>query len=286
MDTERPVLVLGATGGQGGAVLDSVLERGMPARAMVRDPGSASARRIGQRDVQVVAGAFDDEDELAAAMREVAGVFALTTPFESGPDAEVTQGRAILAAAREARVPHLVFASVAAADQGTGVPHFESKAIIERELAGGDTPYTIIAPTYFFDNALGGRQQIRAGVLQLPLPPRRRLQQVARPDLGQVAAQVLAAPAGFAGLRIELAGDEPTATEMAAALTVAVGREVRHEEVPISAIGSADMRAMWEFLRGPGYQVDLAALRRQLPDIGWTPFASWAEQAFHDESPR
>jgi hypothetical protein len=105
-----------------------------------------------------------------------------------------------------------------------------------------------------------------------------------RPDLGQVAAQVLAAPAGFAGLRIELAGDEPTATEMAAALTVAAGREVRHEEVPISAIGSADMRAMWEFLRGPGYQVDRAALRHQLPDIAWTPFARWAEQAFHDKS--
>nr|WP_275404076.1 NmrA/HSCARG family protein [Pseudonocardia acidicola] len=274
---------MGATGGQGGAVLNAVLADGMSARAVVRDPGSASARRIGGRGVQVVAGAFDDREALAAAMHGVAGVFALTTPFESGPDAEVAQGRAILAAAREARVGHLVFASVAAADQGTGVPHFESEAIIERELAAGAIPYTIIAPTYFFDNALAGGQQIRAGVLPLPLPPHRRLQQLARPDLGRVAAQVLAAPAEFTGRRIELAGDEPTATEMAAALTAALGREVRHEEVPISAIGNPDMRAMWEFLRGPGFQVDLAALRSELPGIGWTSFATWARQVFHDE---
>ena len=92
---------------------------------------------------------------------------------------------AILGAAAEAGLPHLVFASVAGATSGSGVPHFESKAVVERELAGGDLPYTVVAPTYFYDNALGGEREILDGVLALPLPPDHPLQQLDRGDLGR-----------------------------------------------------------------------------------------------------
>ncbi|GAA4855679.1 NmrA/HSCARG family protein [Saccharopolyspora rosea] len=277
---ERPVLVLGATGGQGGAVVAALLERGAEVRALVRDPGRESARRLGERGVAVVAGSLDDADSLAAAMSEVAAVFAVTTPFESGVDAEVRQGGAILAAAHRARVPHLVFSSVAGADQDSGVPHFESKARIEAELRSGDVPWTVLGPTYFFDNALGGADRIRDGVLDLPLPPDRPLQQLARPDLGAFAAEVLLRPGAHVEQRIELASDAPTPTGMAAALSHALGREVRHRQVPLEAIGNADMLAMWRFLNGPGYRVDIDALHRAHPEIGWTGFADWARHAF------
>jgi uncharacterized protein YbjT (DUF2867 family) len=59
-------------------------------------------------------------------MRGVGAVFALTTPFEAGMDAEVAQGHSIVAAAGDVQVPHLAFSSVASADQHTGVPHFDS----------------------------------------------------------------------------------------------------------------------------------------------------------------
>ncbi|WP_338748959.1 NmrA/HSCARG family protein [Janibacter alittae] len=275
---QQPVLVLGATGGQGGAVVDALLDHGLPVRALVRDPAKDSARRLQDRAVEVVAGSLDERDSLTAAMREVSGVFALTTPFEAGTDAEIEQGRAILAAAGTARVPHLVFSSVAGADQDSGVPHFESKAVIERELAVGDVPHTILGPTYFFDNALGGEDRIRDGVLDLPLDPDRPLQQMARADLGHFAAAVLTAPESFVGQRIELASDRPTPTQMAQALGTALGRPVRHEQVDLETIDNADMHAMWSFLRGPGYRVDLTALHAEHPEIGWTSFADWAKQ--------
>lgn len=47
----------------------------------------------------------------------------------------------------EQEVPHLVFREVAGADQHTGVPHFDSKAVIETELAASGVLYTITAPT-------------------------------------------------------------------------------------------------------------------------------------------
>ena len=279
---DEPILVLAATGGQGGAVTDALLARGAPVRALVRDPRQDSARRLAERGVEVVAGSLDDRASLAAAMAGAAAVFALTTPFEAGVDAEVRQGRAILAAAGETGVPHLVFSSVAGATQHSGVPHFDSKAVIEAELAASEVPYTytILGPTYFFDNALGGADRIRHGVLDLPLPSGRPLQQLARPDHGAVAAHVLLDPGPYIGQRIELASDAPTPAQMAAALGAALGREVRHERVPLEAIGNPDMHAMWAFLNGPGYQVDVAALHAAHPEVAWTSFAEWAQHTF------
>jgi uncharacterized protein YbjT (DUF2867 family) len=277
---EAPVLVLGATGGQGGAVAEALLARAVPVRALVRDPGTGSARRLAGRGVEVTAGSLTDQKSLTTAMREVAGVFAVTTPFESGVDAEVEQGRTILAAARESRMPHLVFSSVAGADQHSGVPHFDSKAVIEANLAAGDLPYTILGPTYFFDNALGSVDRIRNGILDLPLPGNRPLQQLARSDLGAFAAEVLRSPHRYLGRRIEIAGDAPTPSQMAATLGAALGRPVRHEQVPLDAITNPDMHAMWRFLNGPGYQVDLDALHGAQPQIGWTTFADWASRTF------
>jgi uncharacterized protein YbjT (DUF2867 family) len=278
--TDKPILVLGATGGQGGAVVDALLAGDTGVRALVRDPGRESARRLARRGVELVTGALEDRGSMVPAMHDVAAVFAVTTPFEAGLDAEIEQGRTILAAAHQARVPHLVFSSVAGADQDSGVPHFQSKAMIERELVAGDVPYTILGPTYFFDNALGGAQRIQAGVLDLPLPSDRPLQQLARPDLGRFATEVLRSPSAFAGQRIELASDAPTPARMAAELSTALARPVRHEQTPLSSISSPDMRAMWQFLIGPGYQVDIDALRGAYPSMLWTSFADWANQVF------
>ncbi|MFF4837525.1 NmrA/HSCARG family protein [Streptomyces sp. NPDC001315] len=277
---DEPILVLAATGGQGRAVTDALLGRRARVRALVRDPNRRSARELAEQGVEVVAGSLSDRGSLATAMSGVAGVFALTTPFEAGVEAEVGQGRAILSAATEERVPHLVFSSVAGADQESGVPHFDSKARIEAELAAGDVPYTILGPTYFFDNALGGAERILEGVLDLPLPPDRPLQQLARPDLGSFAAEVLLNPVPYVGQRIELAGDAPTPRQMAASLSAALGREVRHEQVPLAAIGNPDMHAMWTFLNGPGYRVDIPALHDAHPEVHWTHFADWAHRTW------
>jgi uncharacterized protein YbjT (DUF2867 family) len=281
---EARTLVLGATGGQGGAVAGALLARGVPVRALVRRPDEASVLR--ERGVEIFVGSLDDRSALAEAMRRVAGVFAVTTPFEAGVDAEVAQGRAIVAAAIDERVPHLVFSSVAGADQHTGVPHFDSKAIIETELAASGVPYSIAAPTYFFDNALGGVDRIDAGILDLPLPPDRPLQQLARPDLGAFVAKVLVDPTPYIGQRIELASDAPTPAQMAELLSAALGRPVRHEQTPLESIRNPDMHAMWTFLNGPGYRVDLDALHASNPDIVWQSFADWAQHTFESRSQR
>jgi len=116
--TDNPILVLAATGGQGRAVTDALLDRGAGVRALVQNTDDEAARRLADRGVQVVAGDLSDRASMAAAMKGVAGVFAYTTPFVDGVEAEVAQGQAILAAAGQQRVPHLVFSSLAMPTRG------------------------------------------------------------------------------------------------------------------------------------------------------------------------
>jgi uncharacterized protein YbjT (DUF2867 family) len=218
-------------------------------------------------------------------MRGAAAAFALTTPFESGAGAEVLQGQAVIDAAAAARLPHLVFSSVAGATAGTGIPHFESKAAVEQALAASGIPHTVVAPTYFYDNALGGQEDLLAGTLELPLPADHRLQQLDRSDLGSFVKFILRDPRSFAGRRIELASDEPTPDQMSRALSEALARQIRFRETPMAEVrrGNPDIAAMWGFLRGTGYQADIAALRRTYPAVTRTSFADWAKRAFRSK---
>ncbi|MFG2628913.1 NmrA family NAD(P)-binding protein [Streptomyces sp. NPDC048473] len=273
------IAVLGATGGQGGAVAAALLEAGRGVRAVVRDPGSGRARALAAAGAEVVHGDLFDEGSLAGAFLGTTAAFAVTTPFQDGLDAEVAQGAAIVRAAEDAALPHLVLASVASADRGTGIPHFETKARIEELLAGSGLPATVVAPTYFYDNALGALDEVAAGLLTMPLPGDTPLQQVARQDLGRVVAAVVADPERWIGQRIEVAGDDPTPVRMAEEIGRAAGGTVAFRQTPLADLRTAnpDMFAMYSFLADTGYQVDLEALRTQFPTVPWTPYGAWAD---------
>lgn len=269
--------MLGATGAQGGAVVRALLESGSTVRGVTRRTDSASARRLSAAGVEVVAADLSDETSVAQAFTGVDGAYALTTPFEDGPEAEIAQGRTILDAALAAQVPHLVFSSVADADQHTGIPHFDSKAMVEAALAQSGLSYTIVGPSYFYDNMLGGLDAIKAGVFELPLPADAPLQQLSRRDLGRFVATVLNDPDPVRGARIDIASDEPTGRQMTVALAETLGRPVELVTRDPALIASDDMRAMFTFLASGGYTVDIAALHAQYPQIGWQSFTDWLD---------
>jgi uncharacterized protein YbjT (DUF2867 family) len=123
-----------------------------------------------------VTGDLLDTSALARAFSEVATVYAITTPFEHGAGEEERQGESIIAAAVRSRVSWLILASVAAAARAP-VPHFQSKAKIERSLAATELDWTVVAPSYFYENVLGSRGAIDAGRLPIALPPNRPLHQ-------------------------------------------------------------------------------------------------------------
>jgi len=274
---QRPVLVTGATGPHGRAVTLALLSTGRRVRALTRDPTSARAGELTALGGELAVGDLLDPASLTEAMRGTSAVYAVTTPFGGGAQAEIAQGEQILAAADRAHVPWLVLASVASADRASGVPHFESKWQIEQRLASSQLLHTVVAPTYFYENLGNLDQKIADRELALPLPPHQPLQQIALADLGAAVASLFTRRMEFIGQRIELAGDQPTPQQMTDALSAAAARHLRYRQVPLDTIATrnADLAAMYRFLTDTGYQVDIAAVRAQFPDVNWTSFAQW-----------
>ncbi len=268
--------VVGATGQQGGAVARALLGAGVAVRALVRNPGSAAARALAEAGATPAPADLDDAASLRAAFAGVDGVFAMTTMTGPGGTAgEVAHGRTIGDAARDAGVPHVVYSSVGGAERGTGIPHFESKRRVEEHLLDLGVPTTFVRPTFFMDNFGGGPQE-EDGVLVLrsPLAPGVPLQMIAVDDVGAVAATALLDPAAVPGGAVEIAGDELTPEQIAAAFGAHAGRPARYEPLPLDVVADEDMHAMFAwFRRLPAYQADFAATRRLSPGVrdlaGW-----------------
>ena len=112
MSESQLVLVMGATGKQGGAVARALLAHGHRVRGMTRDTGSTAAQALAALGAEMVRGDFADPDSLVTSATGVDAVFAVSTPFETGVRSEVEQGMAVVDAAVKARVGHFVYTSV------------------------------------------------------------------------------------------------------------------------------------------------------------------------------
>jgi len=278
MRAAAPVLVVGATGTQGGAVARRLIVDRRAVRAGVRRADTATARALARAGAALAPVDFDDPESIERAARGVSGMFAMATPFvEGGADAEVRHARNLIDAAVAAGVPHLVYSSVASADRRTGVPHFESKAAVERYLASSSLAWTVVAPVEFLENvhapwALGA---LRDGRMEDSVPADVARDVVAADDLARVVAHVLGDPAGWVSRRVEVASDRVTGRRLAELVAAATGRPTEYVASPLDAGADDDLSRMKRWIATVGYDVDVPALRAALPGIEWTTAERW-----------
>jgi uncharacterized protein YbjT (DUF2867 family) len=267
----RPVLVTGATGNQGGAVVRALLADSRPVRAMTRDPAQPAARRLAAQGAEVVAGNFRDPPSLARAMSGVHGVFSVQNMLADGPEQEAQDGIAVADAAYAAGVAHLVYSSVGGADRQTGIPHFESKWRIERHIASLQLPATILRPAFFIDNLItpGAWGRVMWGSLRGALGRDGPVQVIALEDIGAIAARAFAEPGAWAGRQLEIAGDEVSVRQAAAAYRRVMSRRPRY--LPLApalvAIGDKSVAAMFRWCASEGYRADIPSLRKEFPQL-------------------
>ena len=278
MSTSKHVLVTGATGQQGGAVVQALRARGHRVRGLTRKADSPKAQALAAQDVEIAVGDFTDPDSLVRAASGVDAIFAMTTPFEQGVDAETAQGLVITDAAKRTGVGHLVYSSVSNADLETGIPHFDSKYAVEEAIVASGVPYTIIAPVFFMENLLQP-WMTQAGKVAMAMPATHPLQQIAVADIGAFAAAIIERREAVFGQRFDIAGDELTGEETAAVLSNATGQPFRYEGFPPDYLRaqSEDMALMFEWFISTGYSADVAGLRRDFPEVAWHDLAGWAQ---------
>ena len=280
MTSKRSILVTGATGQQGGAVARALLSRGHRVKALTRKPDSEAARQLASAGADLVAGDLADAGSVVTAAKGVDTMFLMGNSYEAGLQEETRQGIIAADAAKAAGVGHLIYSSVADADKMTGIPHFESKYLVEKHVVGLGIPYTISAPVAFMENivapwSIGALSQ---GTLAFAMPPKRVLQLVSLADIGGFVAALAERREQVFGKRFDFAGDELSGEEQAKILSEAIGRPIGYQEIPIAVARqqSEDAALMFEWFDRVGYDVDIAGLRRDFPEVRWHGFADWA----------
>src|SRR6266446_2931188 len=275
-------LVTGATGKQGGAVVEALLTRGHQVRALTRNPASPAAIRLREQGVEIAVGDFTDHDSLVRAARGAEAVYAMSTPYEQGPEKEIAQGMTITDAAKAAGVAHFIYSSVASANLATGVSHFDSKYAVEKHLQASGMPYTIVAPVFFMENLLQPwmLSSLRQGKLAMAMPASRSLQQITVADIGAFVAAVIERNDTVFGRRFEIAGDELTGQEAAAILSKVMGRAISYEGFPPDVLRAQneDVARMFEWFDHTGYAANMKSLRRDFPEVTWHTFEEWARK--------
>ena len=240
-----------------------------------------AARKIESLGAELAVGDTEDRESVKRAAVGVDAVYAMTSFFESGLEAEVRQGRTIADAMKDADVEHFLYASVASADQSTAIPHFDSKYEIEKHIKLLGIPHTIVAPVLFSDNLLTPWMlpELTQGRIALPVPPDRPVQQISVQDIASFVALVLENPDRFLGKRIDIASDELTGRRETEILSTVAGRQIEYVQVPIADAyeTNRDAAKMYEWFDAVGYSADIEALRRDYPETGWHTFEEWAQ---------
>lgn len=278
-------LVIGATGKQGGAVVEHL--KGQPIRALVRNPQSDKARALQQQGVELAVGDLTSSEDINAALEGVQGAFLVTTMLENGVKDEIIQGKAFVDAAKKRNLKHLVFTSVEGADRNTGIPHFDSKWQVEEMIREAGIPNTIVRPVAFMDNFPRVANTFSSklarfftiGLFNAALQGK-RVQLISVYDIGYVAAQALKKPGQYVGQVIKLAADDLNASEIQDAYHKAQGgRRPWKAFLPklFLWILPHDLRVMFNWFRSHGYQANINALRSDYPDL--LTFENWLKKA-------
>jgi NAD(P)H dehydrogenase (quinone) len=215
------ILVTGAAGKTGMAVVAALADRGVAVRALVHDASRSDAVRGAD---EIAVGAFEDAVALLAAAEGARAIYHICPNVSPN---EIAYARALIAAATAAGVPRFVYHSVLH-PQIEAMPHHWAKLRVEEMLLASGLAVTILQPTAYMQNLLAGwRSIVEDGVYRVPYPVATRISLVDLYDVAEAAALVLTEGDHF-GATYELVGTPAlTQTEVAETLGLAIGRPVR-----------------------------------------------------------
>ena len=279
--SDKPILVTGATGAQGKALSKILLQRGVPVRAMTRNPAKPTAKQLAALGAEVVAGDLDDEESLNQACAGMYGVFALQNFWEKGVgfQREVDQGCKLARAAKQAGVEHFLQTSVAGCDNAAGVQHFQSKWAIEQYVDEIGLPRTFLREVFFMENffepVMGGSGKkainpaLVISVLQGCLNKDTSLHMVTVDDIAWFAAEIFSKPDQYLGKTLDIASDSLTVAQMKAAWRKVSGKRPLPVGLPAWALRlvNAEAARQYDWNNRTGWHFDLEPLREIKPDL-------------------
>lgn len=280
---DRIVLVAGATGRQGGAVVRHMLPKGWRLRALTRNPKSYAARQLAEKGVELVEGDMDDPASLERAARGVYGIYSVQDFWTVGARREVQQGKNLADVAKKAGVEHLVYSSVGGAERNTGITHWETKWVVEKHVRSLNLPVTVLRPASFMETYHITEVEIGLlkGKLVDPIRGDKPYQTIATDDIGAFAALAFERPKDFIGLDLEIAGSELTNIDAAKVFSRVLNRPVKFQKLPLPIVRlvlGKEFNEMFHWFNSKGYQANIPELRRRYPEVRLHSLEDWLRE--------
>jgi uncharacterized protein YbjT (DUF2867 family) len=244
------LLLTGATGLVGRALLPRLTAAGEPVRCLVRDPRRLGSERV---RVQIALGDLADPPSFRNALRGVRTVVHLAASIRDQPAGSIEELNGIatwrmVQAAERTGVEHFVFASALGATSHDRTRFLRAKALAERAVLGSDVRHTILAPSIVYAPGDMLMTLLERMAIVLPVMPvsgrgRALYQPIWADDVADCIVAALGQPAGGAR-RYELAGPQTLSHQQIVELMLrAAGRPRPTVNVPI-AIVSRVLRAV------------------------------------------
>ena len=277
MAEKKIIAVVGATGAQGGGVARAILndpDGGFGVRAITRNPNSEAAKALAARGAEIVAADIDDRQSMHRAFEGAYGAFCVTFFWAHfSVEREMAEARTMAELAKETGVRHVIWSTledtrkwVPLSDdrmptlQGKyKVPHLDGKGEADAYFSELGVPTTWLLTSFYWDNFVGfgmGPQTGPDGKLAITLPMGdKKLPGIAAEDIGKCAYGIFRRGSAFIGKRVGVSGEHLSGSEMAAAFSEALGREVRYNSISPEAYrslgfpGADDLGNMFQFKR-------------------------------------
>jgi uncharacterized protein YbjT (DUF2867 family) len=303
MADKKIIAVVGATGAQGSGLVRAILNHpsgGFAARALTRDVNSEKAKALAQLGAEVVAADIDDAASVQRAFQGAYGAFCVTFFWAHfSAEKEMAEVKTMAEAARHANLQQVIWSTledtrlcIPLSDNRMPtlhgkykVPHFDGKGEANHFFTDLGVPTTFLHTSFYWENFFGmGPKKGPDGVLAITLPMGdKKLPGIATEDIGKCACGIFQKGPELIGKSVGIAGEHLTGAQMAAAMSKALGQEVRYNAISPEAFrsfgfpGADDLGNMFQYNRDFSDDFcaarDIAFSRSVNPEL--QDFATW-----------
>ncbi|MEZ5042424.1 MAG: NmrA/HSCARG family protein [Saprospiraceae bacterium] len=241
MSEIKTIVVCGATGKQGGAVLEALVQSGAwKVVAISRETTSDKAEEIKKKGVPVIQADLADRSSLVNAFKGAYAVYGVTMPLNPkgklDTEYEWLQGQNIVEACVAKNIQHLVLSTVLYVEEGQEktLTYVKRKVDIEGLVKEKNIPYTFLCPSSFMDDFGGEYLPVKKNVITGTAANDAKLPHIACRDIGKMAALAFADPDNFKGKKLNLIGDFISGNELAEIATkLSDTKTYKHKPVPL-----------------------------------------------------
>lgn len=239
MTSKKIILVTGATGAQGGSVAKALLnENKFAVRILTRNAKSPKAIALQEAGAEIAEGDLDDMQSLLPAMKDVYGVFGVTSFWEHY-EKEYQHGKNLVDAVHQSGISHFVYSTLPNYKQLSGgklsVPHCDLKAELEEYTKSLSIPATFMRIAFYYENFLSffPLQKDENDNFFFGFPQGdTKLSIVTVEDMGGVVAPVFNHPEEYIGRVVGVVGEDLSCDEYAAILSKVLKQNVYYKYIP------------------------------------------------------